>query len=443
MGEQKERTVTMGSYVISVSVGTGCYRHIQISKKATLYRLHEAILEAFDFEDDHLHAFFMDNRVWSPFDAYYSMKMDGYERLSKGKKLEKLNLTKGSKFKYVFDFGDEWRFQCKVLRELEEDTKTPLVIRSVGESPEQYPEWEEYEEYEEEEEIPASLTQEEIDALYQQIPLTQEEINRIRLYMRAAANLYGLISLEELYELYNSQNKKVDLLPFLMSVGVICYEESDNFVLIGNIENPHEAPEAAIKRCEIVSSDYLFMEDPDKSLWELRRSQKGKPLKNLPKAEFLRFADSLYFPETPQRSAMIRYLRKLTSSLPQSAESYCDCIQSVLVIDAPLSEVLNIMIGDGLTAHKNWDLEEFAALFQNLSNHTHKHVNRGNTPDELFAQSTRGLQLRQRLAPENQMSFFEEPTEKPKLTIVGAPSRNGPCPCGSGRKYKNCCGKKQ
>ena len=38
----------MGSYVISVSLGTGCYRHIQISKSATLYKLHEAILDAFE-----------------------------------------------------------------------------------------------------------------------------------------------------------------------------------------------------------------------------------------------------------------------------------------------------------------------------------------------------------------------------------------------------------
>lgn len=133
----------MGSYVISVSAGTGCYRHIQISKSATLYKLHEAILEAFEFIDDHAHAFFMDNKTWSQDDAYYSMKMDGHERLTKGRKLEKLKLTKGKQFKYVFDFGEEWRFQCKVLRELEEDTKLPIIVREVGEPPEQYsePDW--------------------------------------------------------------------------------------------------------------------------------------------------------------------------------------------------------------------------------------------------------------------------------------------------------------
>lgn len=26
-------------------------------------------------------------------------------------------------------------------------------------------------------------------------------------------------------------------------------------------------------------------------------------------------------------------------------------------------------------------------------------------------------------------------------TVSGKPAKNAPCPCGSGRKYKNCCGK--
>ena len=433
----------MGSYVISVSLGTGCYRHIQISANATLYKLHQAILKAFEFEDDHEHAFFMDNHVWSSADAYFSSKAEAGDRLTKKYTLKKLQLAKGQKFKYVFDFGDEWEFQCKVLRELEEDTKTPLVIRSVGESPEQYPEWEEYEEDEDEDDIPDSLTQEEIKKLYAQIPLSREEINLIHLYMDAAANLYGLLSLDELYGLYNSQNKKVDAETFLMAVGVIDQEEGNDFAVINWSYNPRATAEESMKSYEIIS-DYLFVEDPEKDIRELRRAQKGKPLKILPKAEFLRFADSTYFPETLQRSAMIRYLCRLASSLPSSAEDYCDCIQSVIVIDAPLQEVLNILKEDGLTSHKNWDLEEFAALYQNLNNHTHKHANKGNTPDELFAQSARGLRLQERLTPpENQLSFSEEPPQKPKLTIVGTPSRNGPCPCGSGRKYKNCCGKEK
>lgn len=334
----------MESYVISVSLGTGCYRHIQISANATLYKLHQAILKAFEFEDDHEHSFFIDNHVWSSADAHFSSKAEAADRLTKKYTLKKLQLAKGQKFKYVFDFGDEWEFQCKILRELEEKTNIPRVIRSVGESPEQYPEWEEYENDEDEDDIPDSLTQEEIEKLYEQIPLTREEINRIHLYMDAAAHLYGLISLDELHGLYNSQNKKVDAPSFLMTVFVIDQSEDNDFAVIDSVGDLQVTPEEAMKNCEI-ASDYLFVEDPEKDIRELRWSQKGKPLKILPKAEFLRFTDYTYFPETPQRSAMIRYLRKLTSSLPASAEEYCDCIQSVIVIDAPLQEVLNILKG--------------------------------------------------------------------------------------------------
>lgn len=28
---------------------------------------------------------------------------------------------------------------------------------------------------------------------------------------------------------------------------------------------------------------------------------------------------------------------------------------------------------------------------------------------------------------------------EPDLTVAAAPKRNDPCPCGSKRKYKNCC----
>ena len=397
---------TMESYVISVSLGTGCYRHIQISANATLYKLHQAILKAFDFEDDHEHAFFMDNHVWSSADAYFSSSMGARDRLTKKYTLKKLRLAKGQKFKYLFDFGDEWEFQCKVLRELDEITDIPGIIRSVGESPEQYPGWEEYEE-DDEEEIPDLLTQEEAETLYQHIPLTREEIDLIRQYMDAAANLYGLISLDELYGLYNSQNKKVDMLPFFMAVSVIDCEDGNDFIVIDDIGNPQATLQESMKNCEIVS-DYLFVEDPEKDIRELRRAQKGKPLKILPKEEFLRFSDSDYFPKTPQRSAMIRYLRRLSSSLPATAETYCDCIQSVIVIDAPLQEVLNIIKGYGVTSNKNWDLEEFALLYQNLNNHTHKHANRGNTPDELFAVSEQG---QKRAAPnvlDEQISLFDE-----------------------------------
>ena len=429
----------MGSYVISVSAGTGCYRHIQISKSATLYKLHKAIIDAFDFEDDHAHAFFMDNHYWSGYAAFFSMKMHGDERLTKSYKLEKLNLTKGDQFKYVFDFGDEWRFQCKVLREIEEKTDIPCIIRSVGESPEQYPEWEEEDWEEAETDDDNMLTKEQIEELYAKLPLNEAEVKVLHQYMDAAARLYGLISLAKLREIYNTQNKPIDVETFIQVAALRAFDDND-YEIIERTDVPSNTPDEVLEAGEIAAG-YLFVEDPETSLRELRCQQKGKQYKILPKTEFLKYADPDYYPITPARTAMLKYLQRRSAKLSLPADDFCTCIQEIIVIDAPMQEVVNIVESEGLTFNKHWDIGEFAALYQNLNNSTHKHANRGYTPDELFAMSDRGIKLAERIAPVGQMSLFDEPPVKPKLTVVGGPSRNGPCPCGSGRKYKNCCGK--
>ncbi|MCL1914550.1 MAG: hypothetical protein FWG10_11930 [Eubacteriaceae bacterium] len=129
-----------GSFVLSVSAAKGCYRHIQIGEGETLYRLHEVILEAFDFVDDHLHAFFMNNRAWDP-DAEFirpGVGLGDAAGFSDAATLSQFQLDKDSKFLYIFDFGDEWRFSVNVLQVLEQDADEPFVVRSVG-AVEQYP----------------------------------------------------------------------------------------------------------------------------------------------------------------------------------------------------------------------------------------------------------------------------------------------------------------
>lgn len=433
----------MGSYVISVSAGKGCYRHIQISKTSSLYKLHQAIIRAFDFDDDHAHAFFMDNHYWSKDDAFFSVKMAGDERLTKSYQLEKLHLSKGDQFKYLFDFGAEWRFQCKVLREMEETVDIPCIILSVGKSPGQYPAWDEVfdhaaDEADDEDDFP---TREQIDALYEKLPLSNTEIALLHTYMDAAAHLYGLISLAKLREIYNAQNKPVDMETFIQ-VSALFACENNEYEIIERTDVPSNTLEEVLE-AGAVAADYLFVDDPELSLRDLRRQQKGKPYKILPKAEFLKYAESDYYPITPARTAMIKYLRHRAATLTLPPEGFCTAIQSIIVIDTPMQEVVNIVQAEGLVFNKHWDIGEFAALYQNLNNSTHKHANCGHTPNELFALSDKGKRLQERMALNDQMSFFDQFPEKPNLTIVGKPTQNGPCPCGSGRKYKNCCGKQK
>lgn len=137
----RETAPAAHSYIISVSLGKGCYRHIQISCGSTLWELHAAIIDAFEFCDDHAHAFFMDNKKWSDWDAYYMEGMEHDDRTTNKYRLNQVGLEVGMQFKYVFDFGDEWTFQCKVLRISDENIKAPRVIKSKGNSPEQYGPW--------------------------------------------------------------------------------------------------------------------------------------------------------------------------------------------------------------------------------------------------------------------------------------------------------------
>lgn len=130
------------SYVISVSLWKGCYRHIQISADSTLEELHDVIRESYGFDNDHCYAFFMDNKFWSREDAYFSDDMEKGEQVTARYRLYETGLRKDKQFKYLYDFGDEWRFQCKVLRIVEEATPEPVVIRSKGEAPDQYEDWE-------------------------------------------------------------------------------------------------------------------------------------------------------------------------------------------------------------------------------------------------------------------------------------------------------------
>ena len=95
----------------------------------------------------------MDNKAWSDTDCYYMAEVDEDEeyRHTCDYKLHQLNLQKSDKFLFIFDFGDDWHFQCKVLRVIDEDTKEAEILRSVGEPPEQYPDFD-YDYYDDENE---------------------------------------------------------------------------------------------------------------------------------------------------------------------------------------------------------------------------------------------------------------------------------------------------
>ena len=120
--------------------GRDVYRNIEICGNSTLNQLCGVILESFDFIDEHLYEFCMDNHIYSE-DAYQS-DPEG-EEPSADVTLDEVGLCKGQKFTLHYYFGDDWMFTITVSKivEVQKDF-SPRIVKAKG-SIQQYPDWNE------------------------------------------------------------------------------------------------------------------------------------------------------------------------------------------------------------------------------------------------------------------------------------------------------------
>lgn len=417
----------MGSYVISVSLGTGCYRHIQISEAAALYKLHQVILKAFEFDDDHMHAFFMDNKLWSRQNCYVSSKNEPTDRLSKRYSLQQAGLMPGKKFLYLFDFGDEWVFQCRVLREIADRTDIPGVIRSVGEAPDQYPNYDEDWDVDgtqvipldskqstvfTDDDFPAPPEEEEIwpDYDYEGFPALNTGVETLKAleelsipqstwlqlwnYFEAAARLYGVIPLRKLLEIYNRHNNPISEELFLEFAKILRHDYRPFSILNCDALKNH-APMKSPLDWEIVA-EYVYANDIN-DYYLFTQLQGDTPFCVLQKQDFLRYAKPEYHPNTVQVKAMRQYLKTVLDS-KDTVEYILMCIQELCEVDMGLEDALDALGEEGFQFGSKQDFNAFLSLYQELNHHTRKCTHRGYTPAE----------LQQMMPLTGQMTMFED-----------------------------------
>ena len=126
-------------------------------------------------------------------------------------------------------------------------------------------------------------------------------------------------------------------------------------------------------------------------------------------------------------------------------------------VDRRLLEEIHDDVYDALAAGRGWeaavdamrDILDMAQLTKNeairlverllaASNETHHDANRGFTPAEMIAKVGRGDEIV--LSPVHS-AYFRNPNA-PIVRVQAKIGRNDPCPCGSGKKFKKCCGAK-
>lgn len=136
--------------------------------------------------------------------------------------------------------------------------------------------------------------------------------------------------------------------------------------------------------------------------------------------------DETYYEPSPQIEKLKSYLRTRYLKDEETIEeavmavtmiSRVDCDKTGKTMELVLEELVNI----GVEFKDLADINEMIKYITPVVNVTRKWVNKGYTMNELSPHT-----------------FDERTGQKVKVLDIG---RNEPCPCGSGKKYKKCCGK--
>ena len=132
------------------------YRIIEASENCTFDDFHDVIFQAFDRFDEHLYSFFITRKdtknIGSIYDApeiTHPMNVEDIMGFGKMKKstaktrIVDVGFNEKDVFHYLFDFGDDWWHRIKVQKVIETQSKKKHIklIKSVGESPPQYPDY--------------------------------------------------------------------------------------------------------------------------------------------------------------------------------------------------------------------------------------------------------------------------------------------------------------
>ena len=226
-------------------------------------------------------------------------------------------------------------------------------------------------------------------------------------YATAAVSLYGIISMEDLVALFNSQNERQTTL-LELSTNLLTYViRSYGYVFW----------EDYIMSVDLLDDDYQSAE-------ELLKVRDMKPRYSPPREEFLRYADWTYYEETPEITALTHYLLKRLRD-PDAVMAFVDEVHDMIIAGVRMEEYIDLLDEADINFKGVDEAKEFYDLLTGVMNNTRIWWNHGHTPNEIA----------------NLMAAGKPPMKGQPVTASPKINRNDPCPCGSGKKYKQCCGK--
>ncbi len=253
-----------------------------------------------------------------------------------------------------------------------------------------------------------------LDARYREIPLDDLTVDILRRYFASAATLYGIIKLQKLHEIISLQCPNLVTRDEFLKFAEIAKDEVDGYQILGEQDIYIDGTETPLMECEVIDN-MVLLDDEDK-YDKLKAQQDNKPFYIPEKELFLSYSEFGFYEKTAYSEKLKAFLITRLGMTPSDAEEAIWDLSGLVSINLQsfdeifsfLSETYGVEVGKTIE-----DVKDFMNLFEAFSNNSRMQCNRGYTPMEL-----------------------QKLTEKPKK--VG---RNDPCPCGSGKKYKHCCGR--
>lgn len=233
----------------------------------------------------------------------------------------------------------------------------------------------------------------------------KEHSDLVHAYASAAINLYGVIRQDDLIAIFNSQNGKK-------------LTEEDLFsILIRHI---------ALEQGYVLWEEYLvsdaFEKNDYRDVPDLLAQIGDKPRYIPGKAEFLKYADPDYYEPTPFAALMERYLLEDAGLCREVVAELMSELHYAIILESGVKDLFGLLYEYQVPIETD-DLQLIADLLSGIKNNTRIWSNNGHTPNEIFEQ------------------YEREQFKKLQSLKAAKVGRNDPCPCGSGKKYKKCCGR--
>ncbi len=321
--------------------------------------------------------------------------------------------------------------------------------------------------------FPERYTRRRLNELYRAIPLKAAVSRNLRKYFVAMTNLYGIIALKDAWKIISEQNPTLVTEEEFIAFADIAVHEREQYCILGSDELFSDEPETPFWEREIIDS--LLVMHGIEPYGNMVRMHRGKPFFVPEKKELLSYEDPTYCEDTRETQALMSFLSRVFSLNDIALKSaFDDVIFEVRYCSSDLSDVAEVLGGMGLEFSRKSDIYEFSKILQDLNNNTRMQSNRGYTPNEIIRMMPQleevgsfslGPNIRKLLESgevdlmdvRRQILTMNLPSETLRSGLLkqleeimySAPQtrkqkkvgRNEPCPCGSGKKYKNCCGR--